>query len=172
MPHGVQHMTAKPLITHARLHEVLDYDPETGIFTNILWRPHAIVGRQAGYLDEAGYIRIGIDGTYYRAHRLAWFYVHGVWPPNQIDHINRRRDDNRIANLRKATQHENSRNCSVYKSNIRGLKGVRKHVGGRWEARIRYNKRLQYLGLFDKIEDALDAYAKATRELFGDFAPD
>jgi len=54
----------------------------------------------AGSVHSTGYVRIGVDGGKYTAHCLAWLYTHGVWPSDQIDHINGNRSDNRIANLR------------------------------------------------------------------------
>jgi hypothetical protein len=100
----------------------LQYDPETGIF---VWKPkpgdkrwtarHA--GEVAGYLNGGGYRQITIDGKLYRAARLAWLYVYGEWPKNEIDHINRLKDDDRLVNLRDVTPTENQNN----RSNNNGL---------------------------------------------------
>jgi hypothetical protein len=94
----------------------LHYDPETGIFT---WKPRGpgdkswntrYAGEVAGFIKDDGYRQINIDGKLYRAARLAWFITHGEWPQNEIDHINRVRDDNRLVNLRDVTPTENSNN--------------------------------------------------------------
>ena len=96
------------LITAERLRELLHYDAETGVFR---WkvRPYRTSiqsGTVAGMI-YAGYRRIRVDGQMYQAHRLAWFYIHGHWPVNLIDHKNTIRDDNRLSNLREATRAEN-----------------------------------------------------------------
>ena len=66
-----------------------------------------VAGKIAGGDNGSGYIRIMIDNERISAHRLAWFYVYGTWPSKCIDHINHKKDDNRICNLRNVTQLEN-----------------------------------------------------------------
>ena len=122
-------------LTAERLREVLDYGPDTGVFTwKIRTNSRVKVGDVAGALRPDGYIQISIDGRLHRAHRLAWLYVTGESPPDQIDHINGVRDDNRIANLRLATSAENKQNLRRAKSrNKTGFLGVctpRKIPGG------------------------------------------
>lgn len=74
--------------------------------------------------NSLGYVQIKISGKLYHAHRLAWLYVYGYMPEKEIDHINRIRDDNRIANLREATSQLNSLNTGIYKNNTSGSKGI------------------------------------------------
>lgn len=87
---------AAAILTHARLRELLDYNAETGVFT---WRVsrqgHCKAGSAAGARRHDGYIRICVDQRRVWGHRLAWFYVHGEWPSQQIDHINGNPSDNR-----------------------------------------------------------------------------
>jgi len=98
------------MLTQERLKERVTYDPDTGIF---LWKKMPSRGKSliAGFIYPNGYIRIHIDGRKYLAHRLAWLYVYGSFPKNHIDHINRVRNDNRIANLRDVIRCMNQINC-------------------------------------------------------------
>lgn len=98
-------------LTHSRLCELLHYDPHTGVFRWAVDRARVRAGDVAGCYDCNGYRTIRIDGYDYFAHRLAWFFVHASWPVAVIDHLNRRRYDNRLSNLRDVTQSENLRNC-------------------------------------------------------------
>jgi len=91
----------------------------------------------------------------YKAHRLAWMYVHGYMPVEQIDHINRVRNDNRISNLRLASQKQNNENKSLGRNNTSGVTGVtfqKNH--GKWRAFIGHNNREIYLGEYDSFDEA------------------
>jgi hypothetical protein len=153
-------------LTQDRLKEVLSYDPDTGIFTNLTQRGSSAVGTTAGWRHD-GYIRIKIDYKDYMAHRLVWLYIYGELPEEFLDHINEIRDDNRIVNLRMATHQENQHNRSSPKSNgTSGYLGVswRKDCK-KWQAQIRLNGRDKYLGHFNTAEQASEAYLKAKRDL-------
>lgn len=108
---------------------------------------------------------VGIDGVTYRAHRLAWFYVTGVWPEKTVDHKNRNRADNRWRNLRLATHHQQRQNQSVGRANKTGFLGVRRHRKGKFEANIGVGGKHIYLGLFDTAEEASRVYLRAKRQL-------
>jgi hypothetical protein len=115
----------KGKLTHSRLLEVLDYNPETGEFTNKIDRGGLKAGDIVGSDNGRGYLTIGIDGTSYRAHRLAYFYVNGVCPTElQIDHINHIRSDNRIDNLRLVTPPCNAENGSRRCDSTSDIKGI------------------------------------------------
>jgi hypothetical protein len=147
-------------LTAEYLRSVLNYDPETGIFT---WRVSpkfsgVRAGDRAGCPDGIGYLQIGVQGKVYRAHRLAWLYVYGYWPNDQIDHVNRDRADNRIANLRAATSHQNALNMGKACNNTSGHTGVVWHKNvSKWGARIKHNQKSIYLGLFENLEEAVAA---------------
>lgn len=152
-------------LTVERLRELLDYDPDTGLFT---WRVRTskcvTVGAIAGCLDK-GYLRIQIDRRLHLAHRLAWLYITGDWPPAQIDHINGIRDDNRIANLRAATRAENMHNRRKPHSNTTsGYLGVSRYRG-KFMAQIKLDGKSKFLGLFDTPEEAHAVYLEAKRRL-------
>ena len=150
------------MITQAELHFAVNYNPETGIFTWKTPRKKVIVGTQAGSLDKEGYIILTINQISYRAHRLAWLYIHGEWP-KFIDHINEIKHDNRICNLRNVTHSENMQNKSKPQSNnTTGYIGVsfnkkRKH----YTAVIKINGKTHYLGSFKTAEEANEARQKA-----------
>lgn len=151
--------------TRERLKELLDYNPETGVFT---W---VNAGKIAGSPCGFGYRAIRCLGGRYYSHRLAWFYVRGAWPKNQIDHINGNKSDNRIANLREATHKENLWNSAKHKDNKSGLKGVSLHAqSGRWQTQIYINGRSRFLGLHDSPAAAHKAYCDAANQLHGKFA--
>jgi len=157
-----------------RLRACLNYNPETGVFTWIVSTgPRVHEGDVAGYIDKAdgGYSRIRIDGKMYQAHRLAWFYQTGVWPPHQIDHINMDRTDNRWANLRIATQTQNMENRGALATNTSGFKGAHWHKHARkWRAQITVNGKKHHLGHRNTREEAAALYAAAAEKHFGEFA--
>lgn len=158
---------------HSYLTSILNYDPLTGIFTWAMPRSKITVGAVAGHTRKHAkpYVYIMIDGKDYSAHRLAWFYVHGVWPKEQLDHINGNHSDNRIENLREATQSQNMANKKT--TNKTGLKGVRYlpwiKKGKCWLAQITFNKKTTYLGSFYTKEEAHSAYCDAAKRLHGEF---
>jgi hypothetical protein len=150
------------------LKQLLDYNPMSGVF---IWKEknssHIACsrilkvinsrncGKVAGKVSPDGYIRIGIFGKKYLAHRLAWVYMNGDVEIDQIDHINGSRKDNRIANLRSIAEAANKRNMGVSKRNKSGVTGVIWHKQtGKWLASIYWNKKSVHLGLFDDIEEA------------------
>lgn len=158
-------------LTQQTLKELFEYDPDTGVFKRLKrTSSNAISGRICGCKSN-GYIVIHINGRLWYGHRLAWLYVYGTWPNNNIDHINGDKSDNRISNLRDATQTQNHYNVGKKSSNKSGFKGVSWHVEGKkWDAKIRHNGRRIYLGLFDTPEEAHAAYVEAAKHLHGDFA--
>lgn len=159
-------------LSAAYLRSVLSYDEKTGAFTRLTGRN---AGKIAGCLDSKGHrqIRLSGDGAgrLYSAHRLAFFYVTGVWPSKDIDHINGNRDDNRWCNLREATKSENGANSKLSSRNTTGFKGVSlEKKTGRWNAYIGVGRKHVYVGTFDTPEEAGAAYIQKAQELFGEFA--
>jgi hypothetical protein len=152
------------------LREILGYDPETGRFW---WRqrqrrPRTYFDRQPGYIDSKGYRYIMIAGSRHCAHRLAWYLVHGTWPPNHIDHKNEIKGDNRIDNLRPATDTQNKWN-TTNRNPTSGYRGVIPH-GKRWQARLRIDRCYTYLGTFDSPEEAYTVVCDAIQAIRGEFA--
>lgn len=163
------------MITHAELKSILCYDPDTGHWTWLVNRARmAKAGQRAGtphYIQ--GYIRLHIKGKMYQAHSLAYFYMTGEWPADEIDHINGIRDDNRWTNLRPALRKMNLLNRKTYSSNTSGQKGVSWHPKlGKWRVRIQKYGRRVALGCYDTLGEAREAYEKAAEQMFGEFKRD
>lgn len=145
----------------------MNYDPETGIFK---WntRPNFMVsiGDIAGGKDKNGYRCIKINGRMYKAHRLAWLYVYGEWPANEIDHIDGNPGNNSINNLRSATRAENRQNLSIKAKNKSGIRGVYWHKQhSKWCVQIKVNHKAKHVGLFDDLQEASAAYLRAKHHL-------
>jgi hypothetical protein len=155
--------------TQERLKELIYYHPESGDFIWLVSQGRAQAGRQAGCLDEQGYVRIKIDGVKYKAHRLAWVYMTGQKPLAQIDHKNRVRHHNEWSNLREADGVQQNANKGVQRNNACGVRGVSLWKG-RWRAVIYKSKKQKFLGYFGSKEDAAAAYREAAQQHFGDFA--
>lgn len=145
-------------LTQERLKQLLAYDPGSGVFVWRVSRGSVSAGRRAGTITDRGYVAIIADGRLYKAHRLAWLYTFGHFPSKQLDHVNGERDDNRLCNLREATNAENQQNLSADGCNSCGLRGVAKTKNGRFAATIRVSGKNRYLGTFDSAEDAHQAY--------------
>jgi len=145
------------MLTQERLHELLTYDFLTGEWVWAkTYSSHAIRGRRAGCVNAQGYNVIRIDGRLYRAARLAWFYVYGVWPI-EIDHDNTITSDDRWINLYEATSQQNKQNRSVRYDNALLIKGISQLPSGRYTASIKHNYVSHYLGSFDTLEEAVNA---------------
>lgn len=167
-------------LTYEYLIEALDYNQDTGIFkwkerprkhfkTDGGWKCTNTMfsGKEAGTIwthkkCKNKYFQISISKKTYKSHRLAWLYVYGEWPKNEIDHINGNGLDNRIVNLRDSTKEENQKNKSIPANNSTGVIGVYwdKHKG-KWTAFANGNGKMIYLGQFDCKLDAIDARKSA-----------
>ncbi len=154
----------------------LSYDPETGI---LVWRKEPrrsrpVIGTQAGTTTPLGYIMVCLQGQLIQAHRLAWLYVHGELSADvEIDHIDGNPTNNAISNLRLATSAQQKQNKRVQSNNVSGLKGAMYHAahkGKKWRSQIKSGGRLIFLGYFHTAQEAHEAYGKAAREHFGEFA--
>ena len=148
-----------------QLKSVLHYDAPTGVFRRRFAKAYnAKPWSVAGSVATNGYAQIAIDGKAYMAHRLAWLYVYGEWPKQQIDHINGCKVDNRIDNLRDVSQSVNMLNQSKPRGGK--LLGVSWHKSTKkWNARLQINKKCKSLGYFDTQEAAHEAYLSAKKEV-------
>ena len=171
-------------LTARDLRRRFDYDPNTGVF-RYRYRPECQgkieIGDVAGYVREKRYLVIKIDNYPYYAHRLAWLYVYGQWPENEVDHIDLNKLNNSISNLRAATRAENRTNTKLQATSSSGYKGVTrfrcKHMTKRiecdcpvrWKAQATIDQKVVYLGLYDTKEAAHEAYCNAVREARPEF---
>jgi hypothetical protein len=153
------------ILTQERLKELLSYDPETGVFVWVKQvSSRALLGGVAGSNRRDGYRRIKIDRAEFLTHRLAWLYMTGAFPPNETDHINMDKSDNRFFNLRAVTHSENQHNKGKQKNNKSGFKGVSYYKQTqKWYAAIKLNAVKKSLGYFLTPEEASAAYLAAQR---------
>jgi hypothetical protein len=164
-------------MTRERLKELLSYDPNTGVFR---WRVDRKCGNhhkricvkagdQAGYYSaKDGYLRVHIDGRRILGQRLAWLYVHGCFPKEDIDHTNGIPSDNRLSNLRESNRSQNLANGKCRRSGLKGACFDKSK--GKWIAQITKNSKNHYLGRFATEQEAHNAYMAAAIKLFGEFA--
>ena len=149
-----------------RVKELLDYNPETGVFT---WKSdrNSLIkkGDVAGTLATFGHIQLRVNHRCVLAHRAAWALTQGEWPKTDIDHINGDPADNRIENLRMVSRGHNLQNQrKAHRDSKSGRLGV-KQVGKKWYAKIMADGVLHRLGIFLTPEEASAAYLEAKRRL-------
>jgi len=148
------------MLTQQRLKEIFSYN-DGQLFRR---------GKTAGSVNKRGYRVVYVDGKIYKAHRLVFFYHHGFLPI-QVDHVDGNKDNNRIENLRAATNSQNRMNCGVQRNNTSGHKNVYWDVdAGKWAVKVRVDKKLRTLGRFASIDDAIVAAAAGRKKLHGEFA--
>jgi hypothetical protein len=135
-------------------------------------RSPAKVDSVAGFYDSNGYRQVQLNDKKYRVHRIIYELLKGPIPESLfIDHVNGRKDDNRIENLRLATHAENLRNRGATKNSKTGVKGVswRKDTQ-KYQAKIKVNGVKKHLGYYNTLEEAAAAYNTAAKKLHGEFA--
>ena len=149
------------MLTQAILKFWFFYDQTTGVFVRTKNKGRAKQGQKAGTIHSSGYEVIRINDKLYKSHRLAWLYEYGVWP-DQIDHINGNKKDNRLCNLRLISASENMQNRhKPNPNNTSGYKGVgwSKKLC-KWRVKIMKDYKTIHLGYFKDIDDAIKAYAQ------------
>lgn len=114
--------------------------------------------------NAKGYLMGAIGGKGYLAHRVIWAFATGRFPTKELDHINGKKDDNRIINLREVSRIENCRNTARRKDNVSGKAGVH-FDGSSWVARIGHGSGRKHLGSFPLLADAIAAREAAEVEL-------
>lgn len=159
-------------ITQEILKQKLHYNPDTGVFTRIARTCNSVkIGDIAGHIitrKTNKYITICVSGKPNYAHRLAWLYMTGSFPANEIDHINGVGTDNKWSNLRNVTRQDNMRNVKILRNNKSGITGVYwSKCDGAWAVQIKVSRKQKRLGTFNNLFDA--ACARKNAELIYGF---
>lgn len=153
---------------YKRLHEILHYDPNSGVFTwavNGKRNAKYKIGDVAGAIHIDGYIVISFMSQSFSAHRLAWLYVYGEFPKNQIDHIDRDKQNNRINNLRDVSIAVNAQNTTRSDNTYTGIVGVIcERFDKVWVASIMLNGKSIYLGHHKTLLNAAKARYRAEKK--------
>lgn len=159
-------------LSRDKVASALHYDPDTGEFTRVSGPKR---GKKAGYFNQKGRKRILIFGQVFLASRLAWLLYHGTWPEETVDHINGDPSDDRIVNLRLASESEQQWNKSVNRNNASSVKGVsfnkRRAEAGLppWEAYITIFYKRDHLGYFASLDEATQARQEAEMAYHGSY---
>ena len=151
-------------LTAEGLRAVLRYEPDTGEFFWRVMRGGIRSDFSAGSKHNAGYLSIRIDYKSYLCHRLAWLYMHGVWPKHQVDHINGKRSDNRIVNLRECSNSLNCQNVRAHRDGSGMLGTSFEKRRQKWQAGIGVNGKRFFLGYFETQEEAHKEYLEAKKK--------
>lgn len=156
---------------YSALIDEVKYDPESGNLyaakdKGTRWKK----GRKIGNINLHGYVVFNVNGRHFLAHRVAFFLYHGRMPRGKVDHINRIRHDNRIANLREVDESQNCQNQSLRSDNTSGKKGVTWcKLRGKWQGQIQH-KGKRFSAYFNSIEDAAAWYDSKAKQLFEQFS--
>lgn len=158
-------MKIKKTPSQARLLELFNYKPDTGIVTRkiVVSGSKTKIGGSLSSKTDDGYLRVQVDCKRYRLHRIIWKMVHGSFDETmQVDHINGIRSDNRLSNLRLVIPRDNNKNCKIFSHNTSGNSGVIwNKLQNKWVAYIGGSKKRNHLGYFTHIEDAIKARKEA-----------
>jgi hypothetical protein len=163
---------AKAIPARERLNEIFRFDAEQGaLIRKVSVSSRAQAGAMAGSLHKgSGYRVASVDGVIYREHVLIWFMIHGEWLPRRIDHEDRNRSNNRLGNMRKATESQQRQNTALRSDNTSGARGVHSQAG-KFVARIRLAGKEEYLGRFTSLGEAAEAARNMRLKHFGQYAP-
>ena len=155
------------------LKQYFDYDPETGIVRRKIATRGRPVGAEVWAGGSAGYPKVQFEGRTILLHRLIWAITYGSYPPEGmfIDHRNGNQQDNRLCNLRLASNSQNQANKAKWNGTSSRYKGVSWEKSRRlWKARIKKNGVLINIGRYATEEEAHAAYCRKADELFGEYA--
>ena len=146
---------------------MFDYDHIKGRLFRRKFSNGFFIGMEEAGTSQVNWYRvIEIDNIAHFEHRLVWVYINGVWPTDQLDHINKNRSDNRLVNLRQVDNSENQKNTKIRSTNKSGVMGIHTRTdNGKWSVRINHNKNRFVLGSFDDFFEACCARKSAEVKL-------
>lgn len=155
----------------AYLSEYFDCDPETGTLTWMVTRGSAKKGNPAGHLHSTGYVTVRLHRKLIFAHRIVMIWAGvNLRDKDCVDHINGIPSDNRIVNLRIATQGQNRCNSKRRSDNISQVKGVSLvKKSNKYKSRITFEGKDYHLGTFNTAEEAHAKYQEASKKMHGEF---
>lgn len=149
----------KPTPSQDLLRELFDYDPESGCLINKKTGKQARAWKKTGSKSRW---QTSVMGETFRHCRLVWAWHYGDPGVYQIDHIDSDRRNDRIENLRLATNSQNN--------------AAKKHFKGysfrkcRFYVDVMKNKKHYRAGSYLREEDAAKAAAALRKALHGEFA--
>ena len=160
------------MVTKSRILELFRYSPEEDNAKPLIRLMNIgkeKQGDRAGYIDPRGYVYVMIDAKQYYMHRVVYFLFNGYFPET-IDHINRDKSDNRIENLRAASQNENSYNLPIRNNNTSGISGVNWNKKDKaWHVRIRHQGKRIWIGQYKEKKIAIEARYQAVNKYHKEF---
>lgn len=160
---------ADQIISQEYLHEIFDYK-DGELYYKKKYAKNIKIGKKAGRITDYGYCEVGLHGKSYKAHRLIFMMFYGFLP-NQVDHIDRKRLNNKIENLREATNCLNQWNLSTRKDSKSGIKGIRWYPNyKKWVADCKVNGKRHHIGYFENLEEAKQKLAQFRQQNHGEFA--
>ena len=137
----------------------LEYNPETGVISE--------QGVEHCTFKDSGYLVIVINYRRYLAHRIAWVKYYKEQPPDYIDHIDRDRTNNRINNLRAATQSINNQNSNLRRDNTSGIRGIRFCTDrNKYTVYITHKGKTYNYGRYEHPLDAIEARLDAEEKFW------
>lgn len=168
----VEKFTAKYLrsrLTYDPQNGQLYYKPKFSGERLALWNGKN-AGKPAGHFSTEGYVYVSIDGVSIAAHHVVWVMAFGKFE-GTLDHRDRCRHNNTLANLRIATVTQQAQNSVRRRDNKSGVRGVWLTNNGRYRTSIKINRRTIDLGRYKTLEEAAAVRRDAEKRLFAEFSP-
>jgi hypothetical protein len=165
----------KELPSYEELKRMFTYEPSTGV---LRWNYREemtgqwngrFAGQIAGSREPGGYTKVTINDVNYQAHRIIWMLCNAFMPAGmEIDHINGKKSDNRIANLRLATTSQNQCNRKA-DSNRKLPKNIYRHKT-KFRHEININGVRYASRAISTLEEAVEQAVKVEKLIQGDYA--
>ena len=158
--------------TQEEVRRLFDYDTEGWLLRQTSPSQNTRIGDRAGSLNrKIGYLQVSVNNVKEYGHRLVWIWHYGDIPAGlQVDHADGDRANNRVENLRLASQWENTHNSRRSLNNTSGVKGVcwdkRRE---KWLARLSIDRKVRHLGYYECLGEAEEVVMRTRQECHGEF---